>query len=56
MSFVEVERLKTVRHNKILELVSGYDRSAYYGVEYEPHYRDIETIMDIDEELCRYLN
>ena len=38
----------TLRRNKLLELVSSYDQSVYNGVEFEPHDKDIEAIMEYD--------
>ena len=46
--FVERKRIRTLRYNKLLELVSSYDQSVYYGVEFEPHDKDVEAIMEYD--------
>mgnify|MGYP003628995160 CR=1 FL=1 len=54
MSFIE--SLKTKRHNKLMYLVSSYDQSVHYGVEFEPHPEDIEEIEKMDCVLCVLLN
>ena len=46
--FVERKRIHTLRYNKLLELVSSYDQSVYNGVEFEPHDKDVEAIMEYD--------
>mgnify|MGYP003641014748 CR=1 FL=1 len=54
--FIERERIHTLRYNKLLELVSSYDQSVYHGVEFEPHDKDVEAIMEYDNILCYYVN
>lgn len=56
MDSMEVERLKTKRYNKLMYLVSSYDQSVHYGVDFDPHHKDLEEIELLDTELCYYLN